>query len=532
MRYYGSSGEIRRYEGIAIKEVESYINYETGIVDINASYIREIVILSMLKYKSRYIINLIDIDVEHLSFTMKEYPYSLEYYLTINPDLDNLSIKKIIYQIILGLKSLEDNNILHRDIKPGNILLDNNLNVKIIDFGLSCYNCSNMRDYDRTQTITHRSPEAIIYFYNRNSELYMINMDIWSLGIILRNLIYGDRYIYELISSCLYLEQISYYLYISSDIISENMLNMTMKTFNKYLKGRSKSHLYLSKITRNYDLNNEPLDEIIYNISRSSFSDYNSAINKERELCFRDILSKMIRFDPCNRYSATDLMKDSFFDDMRGLYTYNTYIKYIKYNDKPSSRLKDLYLMKTKRRSIIKIFIRYADMFDFDYIHLLNAIHILDVYSSMDKEYMISNKFTIIDDKILNMFIITCLIISSKLYRYIDEEKYEMVFNGRGEDAFFVEFGELKIFKDIKTFENISIIEINIVSAVYNKLYIPNSEITRAKNPKLRHNIIRYFEQINYIDIDYDDIVNHVSSTDYDRLDEKLVNICSNDLMI
>ena len=44
---------------------------------------------------------------------------------------------KILYRLLCSLKYLHQAGVMHRDIKPGNILLDSGLNVKICDFGLS-----------------------------------------------------------------------------------------------------------------------------------------------------------------------------------------------------------------------------------------------------------------------------------------------------------------------------------------------------------------------------------------------------------
>lgn len=44
-----------------------------------------------------------------------------------------------MYQLLCGAKTLHENGVLHRDLKPGNILVSKNCDVKITDFGLSRY---------------------------------------------------------------------------------------------------------------------------------------------------------------------------------------------------------------------------------------------------------------------------------------------------------------------------------------------------------------------------------------------------------
>ena len=103
-------------------------------------------------------------------------------------DFELSQIKYIFHELVLGLKYLHENNILHRDLKPLNILLSAKNEIKIGDFGLARIfsNSPNAKKIYTNQVVTvcYRAPELLLGETN-----YSTKIDIWSLGCILLELL-------------------------------------------------------------------------------------------------------------------------------------------------------------------------------------------------------------------------------------------------------------------------------------------------------------------------------------------------------
>ncbi|MDO4220899.1 MAG: serine/threonine-protein kinase [Akkermansia sp.] len=94
----------------------------------------------------------------------------------------------IIRQVALGLKAAHEAGLLHRDVKPGNVIITKNNQAKVLDFGLSMEDLQEEADKEEVIWATpfYVPPETL------RREREDVRSDIYALGMTLRNLLTGE----------------------------------------------------------------------------------------------------------------------------------------------------------------------------------------------------------------------------------------------------------------------------------------------------------------------------------------------------
>lgn len=102
------------------------------------------------------------------------------------------TIRYLIREVLIGIKELHNENIVHRDIKLSNILISSEGNIKLADFG-----CAKETSADGSATpaairttLLYRSPEGLL---GPVSNTVLSKQDIWGVGVIAAELVRGKH---------------------------------------------------------------------------------------------------------------------------------------------------------------------------------------------------------------------------------------------------------------------------------------------------------------------------------------------------
>ena len=266
----------------AIKKIKNELDNE----GIPSTALREIAILK--KMKNPNVVN-----VEGIAFNKKHIELCLEY---CKYDLKKLIdskkhdssfynvkfVKNMMYQLLKGVEHLHSHKILHRDLKPQNILVDDNgWILKLADFGLSRVYSIPIRPYTKeVLTLWYRAPEMMLGINN-----YAIGLDIWSIGCIFVELYLGSPFVMG-----------------DSEIDQLFRLFRIYGTFNELTLPGYKAFPYFDQDFPYWK-----------GMGLKNYLDQRNQIIKIDGLAF-DLMEKMLAIDPCKRITCKEALNHPYFN--------------------------------------------------------------------------------------------------------------------------------------------------------------------------------------------------------------------------
>lgn len=168
---------------------------------IPCSAVREISLLKELKHPN--IVQLIDIlqSEKKLTLVFEYLESDLKKFLDTNVatnskktgedyyygEAEGEVIKSFLYQLLKGVAYIHSKLVLHRDLKPQNLLISRQGQLKIADFGLARPFGAPVRGYSHeVVTLWYRPPDVLL-----GSKYYSTSIDMWSIGCIFAEMVTG-----------------------------------------------------------------------------------------------------------------------------------------------------------------------------------------------------------------------------------------------------------------------------------------------------------------------------------------------------
>ena len=125
--------------------------------------------------------NRIHLVFEFLTMDLKKYLDSLGPEEMVQPEL----VQSYLYQILEGIIFCHERRVVHRDLKPQNLLIDSKGKIKIADFGLGRAFSIPVREYTHeVVTLWYRAPEVLL-----GTSKYSCPLDIWSVACIFAEMV-------------------------------------------------------------------------------------------------------------------------------------------------------------------------------------------------------------------------------------------------------------------------------------------------------------------------------------------------------
>jgi cyclin-dependent kinase len=278
----GTYGIVYKAKDFATGEIVALKKIRLEVEDegIPGTTIREISLLKELQHPN--IVRLFDVvhTPNRLTLVFEFLDLDLKKYMdAIAGGLELPILKQLLFQLIRGIAFCHQQKILHRDLKPQNLLINREGELKLADFGLARSFGIPVRSYTHeVVTLWYRAPDVLM-----GSKRYTTTVDIWSIGCILAEM-HNGRPLFPGTNDVDQLDHIFRGLGTLNDQVYPGVNALSdykPATYRQYPIPESLSHL----------VQGLPADGV-------------------------DLLERMLQFDPGRRITAIEALEHKFFSDL------------------------------------------------------------------------------------------------------------------------------------------------------------------------------------------------------------------------
>ena len=283
----GTFGKIYEVDDFTVvKVLENSLTTKEGLHELVIhKYITDIV-------DSNYVAKLLKFEVleDNIHLYMNKAKCNIWDYIK-NNNLSIIEKKDTMFKVCRCIKELHDNEIIHHDIKPGNLLMYNNNDIKICDFGTSMVKKYNHHRISGC-TIMYASYEELFSAKTFNELKVNFKTDIWALAITLIEIYTTNSEGY-------------YYPFSTED--NEVINNIPIDDYEILIKN-------IDRYEDNIRLNNKYIDDPI----------------------LLDLLDNMLNLDISKRFDINQVLNHPYFNNysITHCFNLNIYDKTIKHIDK------------------------------------------------------------------------------------------------------------------------------------------------------------------------------------------------------
>ncbi|KAL1718905.1 kinase-like domain-containing protein [Schizophyllum commune] len=213
-----------------------------------------------------------------------EYVNNVEWKI-LYPSLTEADIKHYTFQLLKALDFVHSHGIMHRDVKPGNVMVDyHERKLRLIDWGLAEFYHPNTDYHIRVGSRYYKAPELLVGYRQ-----YDYSLDLWSVGCMFASMIFRKEHFFR-----------------GSD--NDEQLLKILRCL-----GTEKFDAYLQKYGIHYETEHESL---LANYPRQPWIKYINADNQPYATAEAiDLLDNLLRYDHMERLTAKEAQGHIYFSE-------------------------------------------------------------------------------------------------------------------------------------------------------------------------------------------------------------------------